>query len=77
MVRKFIKNICDEWRKIENADAALADDKRLWVVHHRKETDEGLTSTELRKKGLYLHRPPEELIFLPEEDHIALHKSIR
>ena len=42
-------------------------------MHHRRETDEGLSARELIKKKEYLQRPACELIFLTGSEHRRLH----
>lgn len=62
---------------IENYEDAKKDDFKGWICHHRLElTEDGcfLNSTmDLINKGLYYHRPPEELIWLKVGDHSRLH----
>lgn len=71
------KLYCTDYTLIENYREAVEDETRTWHCHHRKETDEGLTRTELMEMGLYYHRPPEELIFLTESAHRSLHDRTR
>lgn len=58
---------------IENYELAISDDTTFYVCHHRKETDEGLTSEYLKFIGKYFDRPADELIFLPIEIHRRIH----
>lgn len=62
-------------RKIENYEQANADNIQTWHLHHRKETDECKTKSQLIEEGLYFNRPANELIFLTHSDHIRLHMS--
>ena len=65
---------------IENYQEARDSEER-YELHHRYEThDENgklLENTksieDLKSSGMYYKRPPEELIFLTEKDHKALH----
>ena len=62
--------------KIENYAEALADKSETWVCHHRRELEPDRNTIEdLKAKGLYWYRPPEELIFLTNSDHMRLHSS--
>lgn len=65
----------DNFKRIENFLSAAMDTEQVWVCHHRRETDEGLSADELKERGLYFNRPPEELIFLTFSDHARLHHS--
>ena len=73
MIRKRIRDLCTDYQKIENYEQAINDKENMWICHHRREIDEGLSSKELQDLNLYMHRPPEELIFLKFEDHKKLH----
>lgn len=66
---------CDNPELIENYDLAIADMKKVWICHHRFE--EFYTMPELKAKGLYYKRPPEELIFVENtKEHMNLpHKE--
>ncbi len=61
---------------IENYHQAV-ESPILWECHHRLELDvDGNfqnSREDLKKKGLYYHRPPEELIFLTMSDHRKIH----
>lgn len=60
--------------KIENYELALADKNEVWHCHHRRElVPDRKTAVELIEMGLYFNRPPEELIFLTQEEHMRLH----
>lgn len=58
---------------IEGYQEAVADLSQTWDIHHRRETDEGISGRELIRRGEYLHRPASELMFLPHDEHIRLH----
>lgn len=58
---------------IENYDNAINDKTQTWHCHHRKETDECISGTELKELDLYFNRPAKELIFLTPFEHISLH----
>ena len=64
---------------IENYEEAV-NSKDRWECHHRIELDDDgnfLNSrSDLKKKGLYFDRPPEELIFLPRSVHRKMHNGI-
>ena len=71
---KFTKRCCiDSITLIENYEKAINDTTQCWVLHHRKEIDEGLSVKQLIEQNLYFHRPPTELIFLTKSEHISLH----
>lgn len=69
----------DDISKIENYEQAISDKENLWVCHHRLEfTINGEfahTSKELKRMGMYNHRPYFELIFMKRIDHRRLHAS--
>lgn len=75
---KFCK---DDISKIENYEKAIADTSHTWDLHHRLElTLDGEfahSAKELRRLGMYYHRPYFELIFLPQAEHIRLHNKLR
>ena len=60
-------------KEIENYEEALNDRTSLWVCHHRLETDQNLTSKQLKEMGLYVKVPPEHLVFLPPMIHEVAH----
>lgn len=73
MISDYQKRYCDEFHLIENYEEAVSDKEQVWDIHHRKETDENFTRKDLIKMGLYYHRPPCELIFIPHSEHIRMH----
>ena len=76
------KRYCKEPEKIENYEAAAADNFKGWECHHRLEThnsdgirrDVDISHKELKALGMYYNRPPEELIFLTIKEHHALRR---
>lgn len=74
---------CDDFKSIENYEAAKADGFKCWQLHHRLEThfsdgtlrplNARLTYRELKALGIYYHRPASELIFMPMVEHRRLH----
>lgn len=64
---------------IENYHEAIADEKRTWDIHHRRECDsEGrtlFTHKQLKEMGLYFNRPASELIFVTRSMHKKLHRE--
>ncbi|MBQ0112005.1 MAG: hypothetical protein KBT03_02640 [Bacteroidales bacterium] len=81
MISKGIKYICSEYWNIENYEKAVNDETQMWHCHHRIEiSDDGLhtiySKEELKKLGLYLHRSPNELIFLTKSEHMKLHGTV-
>lgn len=74
---KHAKMYCADYTLIENYREAVEDTTQVWHCHHRRETDEGLTRTELIKQKLYYHRPASELIFLTESAHRSIHDRVR
>ena len=68
---------------IENYDKAIADTTQVWQCHHRLETHNSdgerrlvdISSAELIALDMYFDRPPEELIFLTQTEHVSLHKK--
>ena len=73
---KRMKAYCSEpLSHIENYQEAMNDPTRTWVIHHRKEIDNGVFRTpgELIENGMYWHRPASELIFLTKSEHSRIH----
>lgn len=64
---------CEDYRTIENWEAANADPDVKWELHHRLEIELNASKPQLVKMGLYYHRPAAELIFLRPIDHNKLH----
>ena len=78
---KCAKSYCsEEISLIENYNEAIADQTRMWDIHHRRECDsEGrtlFTSKQLKDMNLYLNRPASELIFVTRSMHWKLHREI-
>lgn len=61
---------CRHPELIENYDKAIADTTQTWEVHHRRE--EFYSQKELKERGEYFDRPPEELIFLTHKEHCKI-----
>lgn len=66
---------CEDYRTIENWEAANADPDVKWELHHRLEIELNASKPQLVKMGLYYHRPAKELIFLRPIDHNKLHAN--
>ena len=66
---------------IENYHEAIADQTKMWDIHHRRECDsEGrtlFTCKQLIDMGLYFKRPASELVFITRSMHNKLHREIR
>lgn len=78
MISKTSKTYCcEDISKIENYDEAIADKTQMWHCHHRAEILPcgRYTVDQLRKYGLYWHRPACELIFLRHDEHRILHRK--
>lgn len=59
------QSYCARPEQIENYDLAMADKKRTWICHHKKE--EFYTQLELVKLGIYYNVPPEDLVFVRDK----------
>lgn len=71
-----MKAYCSEpLENIENYQQAVEDNEHIWVCHHRAEILPcgRYTADQLKKHGLYWHRPASELIFLRPDVHTSLH----
>ena len=75
-VKTTKKYCCEDVSLIENYEKAIADSK-TWHCHHRRQSDESLTTKQLMEMSLYYKRPASELIFLPACDHISGHRKGR
>lgn len=75
MISNNIEKLCTNYTKIENYEKAIADTTQVWHCHHRLEIHEDYTNTkkDLIQMNLYYNRPPEELIFLTNAEHMRLH----
>lgn len=64
---------------IENYDLAKADNFKDWDIHHKLEVNNDYINTvnDLKLMNLYYDRPPEELIWLTNSEHHALHMKMR
>lgn len=75
------KRYCsDDISLIENYHEAIADQTKMWDIHHRRESDsEGrtlFTHKKLKEMGLYFKRPASELIFVTRSMHWKLHREM-
>ena len=65
---------------IENYQAAISDQTKMWDVHHRRECDENgrtlFTCKQLVDMNLYFNRPAVELIFVTRSMHCKLHREM-
>ena len=76
----YAKRYCSEdISLIENFYQAIADENKMWDIHHRRECDsEGrtlFTKKQLIENGLYFKRPASELIFVTRSMHWKLHRE--
>ena len=76
MISESYKVYCSEDPSlIENYDKAIIDEKTIWVIHHRLETELNATSRYLKHENLYFNRPASELIYLTPSAHAQMHKK--
>ena len=71
-VRKYC---CEDISLIENYDKAINDNTQTWHCHHRLEIELNKSRQELINLNLYNNRPANELIFLTNSEHKALHNT--
>lgn len=86
MILKLFK-YCKDISLIENYELAINDESQTWHCHHRLEThfsdgtlrpaNARLSRDELIALDMYYIRPPEELIFLTNSEHMSLHANGR
>ena len=74
------KGFCSEdIALIENYNEAIADEEKMWEIHHRRECDENgrtlFTKKQLKEMNLYVKRPASELIFVTRSMHKKLHRE--
>ena len=66
-----------EESRIENYEEAENDPNETWVIHHRLEltldNEYAHTQDDLKRLGMFYHRPYYELIFMKSTDHKSLH----
>lgn len=64
---------------IENYELAKTENFVGWDIHHKLEVNNDYinTVTDLKLMNLYYDRPPEELIWLTNSEHHALHMKMR
>ena len=83
MINKYkAKRFCSEdISLIENYQEAIADEERMWDIHHRRECDENgrtlFTKKQLIEMNLYVKRPASELIFVTRSMHWKLRREQR
>lgn len=75
---RFVKIYCkDSLDKIENYEQAINDKENVWELHHRLELtldgEYAHSYRELKRMGMYYHRPYFELIFIKRIEHRRLH----
>ena len=78
--KQALKYCSEEISLIENYNEAIADQKRTWDIHHRRECDENgktlFTKKQLIEMNLYENRPASELIFVTRSMHIKIHREM-
>lgn len=71
---------CEDISLIENYNHAIADQTKMWDIHHRRECDENgrtlFTNKQLKEMNLYFNRPASELIFVTRSMHSKLHREL-
>ena len=75
---KSLRRYCSEdISRIENYDKAVNDKEHMWECHHRAEILPcgRYSQEELKKVGMFWHRPASELIFLRHDEHKSLHAT--
>lgn len=79
---KRLRKYCINFQEIENYEEAVQSPE-LYDLHHRKEIDtleDGTVVLRSKKKlkelNLYMHRPPEDLIFLKHSEHSTMHHKM-
>lgn len=77
---RYAKLYCSEdVSLIESYHEAIADQTKMWEIHHRRESDsEGrtlFTKKQLIEMGLYYRRPASELLFVTRSMHKKLHRE--
>ena len=82
MINEYMaKHYCSEdISLIENYHEAIADEEKMWDIHHRRECDENgrtlFTKKQLIEMNLYFNRPASELIFVTRAMHLKLHREL-
>ena len=73
------KYCCEDISLIENYHIAIADEEKMWDIHHRRECDENgktlFTKKQLIEMNLYYNRPASELIFVTRSMHKKIHRE--
>ena len=75
------RRVCsDDVSLIENYHQAIADQTKMWDIHHRRECDANgrtlFTRKQLIDMNLYYNRPASELIFVTRSMHMKLHREM-
>lgn len=73
---KSVKRICKDYMNVENYTEAINDENNTWVLHHRREVQDGFniwSRNELIKIGQYYNVPANDVIFLRKDVHRRLH----
>ena len=75
-----LKYCCEDISLIENYNQAIADQTKMWDIHHRRECDdEGktlFTHKQLKEMNLYYNRPASELVFVTRQMHSKIHREM-
>lgn len=74
------KYCSDNISLIANYHQAIADSKRMWDIHHRKECDANgrtlFSKKQLIDMKLYFNRPASELMFVTRSMHRKIHREL-
>lgn len=78
MYKKTSAAFCDDsLSNIEGFEKASTDMTQWYVLHHRLETERGLSARQLIEMDLYYARPASELIFITRKEHARIHGEAR
>lgn len=68
----------NERHMIENYELAKSENFKGWCIHHRLELtingEYAISKADLKRMGMYYHRPYFELIFMRNSEHSTMHK---
>ena len=73
-----VEHICKDYKNVENYTEAINDKANTWVLHHRREVQDGFkiwSKNELINVGQYYNVPASDVIFLPKDVHTRLHNT--
>lgn len=73
----YKQSFCKNPEQIENYTKAM-EDPEMWDCHHRLEispTGKSFSKKRLIELGLYYNVEPNALIFLPQKEHLRLHRK--